>query len=79
MKVILKIQLGQLLARLKLFAERKQFLLHMSKGNNDGTVDNLEGFFDDMDAETFEELGGKLAPYTETRTVGGSGPMQSWR
>ena len=48
-----------------------------SKGNNDGTVDNLEGFFDDMDAETFEELGGKLAPYTETRAVGGSGPMQA--
>lgn len=40
------------------------------KGNNDGTVANLEGFFDDMTVETFEELGGKLEPYTETRAVG---------
>tara|TARA_R110001599_G_scaffold57068_1_gene157234 strand:- start:3082 stop:5706 length:2625 start_codon:yes stop_codon:yes gene_type:complete len=40
------------------------------KGNNDGTVVNLEGFFDDMTVETFEELGGKLEPYTETRAVG---------
>ena len=40
------------------------------KGNNDGTVANLEGFFDDMTIETFEELGGKLKPYTETRAVG---------
>jgi hypothetical protein len=40
-----------------------------SEGNNDGTVDNLEGFIDDMDLETFLELGGEADPYTKTLPV----------
>ena len=40
-----------------------------SEGNNDGTVDNLEGFFDDMDLETFLELGGEADPYIKTLPV----------
>ena len=44
-----------------------------SQGNNDGTVNNLEGFFDDMDLDTFLELGGAADSYTKTITVGGTG------
>ena len=48
-----------------------------SQGNNDGTVNNLEGFFDDMDLDTFLELGGAADSYTKTITVGGTGPMRA--
>jgi hypothetical protein len=47
-----------------------------SPGNNDGTVNNLENFFDDMDLDTFLELGGAADSYTKTVTVGGAGPMR---
>ena len=40
-----------------------------SEGNNDGTVDNLEGFIDDMDLETFLKLGGEADPYIKTLPV----------
>jgi len=48
-----------------------------SQGNNDGTVNNLEGFFDDMDLDTFLELGGAADSYTKTIRVGGAGPMRA--
>ncbi len=47
-----------------------------SQGNNDGTVSNLEGFFDDMDLDTFLELGGAADSYTKIIKVGGAGPMR---
>jgi hypothetical protein len=41
-----------------------------SFGNNDGTVENLEDFFDAMTLDQFVAFGGAADPYTEERVVG---------
>jgi hypothetical protein len=44
-----------------------------SRGNNEGTLNNLEDYFDEMTFDEFIAAGGVPMPYTTTKTVGSGG------